>query len=117
MKFFAITFTAAIALCGAAFAGSADTITAHLSTPVVVGQKTLPAGDITMNVVSGTSDYPILAVRAQNGESVAVVVSRINNTDEQSHASLVLERRGDQLKLERVWLDDGTGFAVIPDGE
>jgi hypothetical protein len=116
MKVFAISFTV-LAICGAAFAGSADTITAHLSNPVVVGQKTLPAGDITMNVVSSGSDFPILAVRAQNGESVAVVVSRINSPDEQSHASVVLGRRGDQLKLERVWLDDGTGYAVIPDGE
>src|SRR5690349_16982865 len=108
MKIFTIAFTA-LALCGAALAGPADTINAHFSTPVLIGDKTLPAGDITFNVLRGSNSV-IVTARSQNGTAAAVVVNRIYDLDENGRASIVLGKHGNDLKLERIWLDGRTGF-------
>ena len=115
MKILTIAFTA-LALCGAALAGSVDTINAHFTTPIQIGDKTLPAGDVTFNVLRGSNSV-VLAARSQDGTAAAVVVNRISDIEEGGHTTVVLGRHGDALKLERIWLDDRTGFAVMPDGQ
>ena len=52
MKLFTIALSA-LAVCGAAFAAPVETITAHFATPVQVGDKVLPAGEVTFNVIHG----------------------------------------------------------------
>jgi hypothetical protein len=111
MKLLTIALSA-FALCGAALAAPIDTVTAHFSTPVMVGEKTLPAGDVTFNVIHGTSSL-LLTVRSASGPVALVVVNRIHESQEPGRASVIIGRSGDALKLERVWLDNGVGFAVM----
>jgi hypothetical protein len=103
---------AAFALGGAALAAPVDIVTVRFSTPVMVGEKTLPAGDVTFNVIHGTSSL-LLTARSASGEAALVVVTRIHGTDESGKASVVLGRSGDARRLERLWLDDGVGFEVM----
>lgn len=112
MKTLTIALTAVLAMAGSALAGTADTIKVHFANPVMVGEKVMPAGDAVMNVLRSSSDYLILTVRTADGEAAAVVVKRVTNGDERDATSVVLGRYGNQLRLERVLLDDGTGFAI-----
>jgi hypothetical protein len=110
MKLFTIALSA-LALCGAALAATVDTVNVRFSTPVMVGEKVLPAGDVTFNVIHGTSSV-LLTARAANGESAVVVVSRLHESDEPARSSVILGRSGNNLRVERVWLEDGVGFAI-----
>lgn len=115
MKILTLALTA-LALCGAALAGPQDTINAHFSTPVVIGEKTLPAGDVTFNVLRGSNSV-ILTARAEDGTIAAVLVNRIFDFEEGGKTTIVLSRHGKDMKLDRVWLDDRTGFAVFSDAQ
>jgi hypothetical protein len=115
MKLFTIALTA-LALCGAALAGPAEIINAHFSTPIFIGDKALPAGDITFNLLRG-SNSTILTARTQDGKVAAVMVSRIQDAGDATGTSVVLTRRGNDLKFERIQLDNGTTFAVSPDAQ
>jgi hypothetical protein len=115
MKTISTAFAFALAVCGAASA--ADSVNVHFSAPVLIGEKLLPAGDARINVLRGSNSV-ILTVRSEAGSSAAVVVNRITEqADEQGRATVVLGRQGKDLRLERVWLDDGNGFAVLPDAQ
>ena len=116
MKIFTIVLAAALSI-GAAFASPADTLMVKFASPVLVGDKLLPAGDATVSILRGASNYIILNVRAENGANAAVVVNRISNTDESISTSVVLGKRGNVLKLEKIWLDDHTGFEVTPEAQ
>jgi hypothetical protein len=111
MKILTIAFTA-LTLCGAALAESVDTINAHFTTPILIGDKTLPAGDITFNVLRGSNSV-VVAARSQDGTAATVLVNRVYDGEEGGHTTVVLGRHGNALKLERIWLDDRTGFAVL----
>jgi hypothetical protein len=115
MKILSIALTA-LALCGSALAGSADTINVHFSSPVQIGAKTLPAGDVTFNVLRSNTSI-ILTARAEDGTAAAVLVNRVYDTGETTRTSVVLGRHGKDLKLERIWLDDYTGYAVLNEGQ
>jgi hypothetical protein len=109
MKLFTIALSA-IALCGAAFAAPIDTMTARFDSPIMVGEKTLPAGDITFNVIHGTSST-ILTARSANGEAALIVVKPLHESDDTAKTEVILGRSGSTLKIERIWLD-GAGYAV-----
>jgi hypothetical protein len=110
MKIFGIALSV-LTLCGSALAGPADTINVHFNSPVQVGEKTLPAGDVTFNVLRGNNSI-ILTARAEDGTAAAIVVNRVYDHEGASRTSVVLGRSAAGLKLERIWLDDRTGFAV-----
>jgi hypothetical protein len=101
----------AIALCGAAFAAPIDIVTVRFNQPVMIGEKTLPAGEIRFSVLHGSSSI-LMTARAESGEAAVVVLNRLHESEEPGHTSVILSRSGDTLKLERLWLDDGSGFAV-----
>src|SRR5207248_8773928 len=108
---------AALTICGATLASAADIVNVHFSTPVMVGETTLPAGDVSIQILRG-SNSAILTARSESGAAVAVVVNRLNGLDDkEAHTSVILGRHGNALKLERIWLDDHTGFAVLPNAE
>jgi len=109
MKIFTIALSA-IALCGAAFAAPIDTFTARFANPVMIGEKTLPAGDVTFNVIHGNTSM-LLTARSANGEAALIVVNRIHESEDAGKSSVILGRSGSNLKLERVWLD-GVGYAI-----
>ena len=102
---------AALALCATAFA-SGETVRVHFSTPVMIGEKVLPAGDVTFHVNHGTSSL-LLTVHAENGESAAVVVNRLHESEAPNNTSVILGRSGNALKFERLWLSNGAGFGVV----
>jgi hypothetical protein len=91
-----------------------DTVTVRFATPVIVGEKTMPAGQCTIHIIRGSGDGVLLSVRADSGETTAVLVNRLSDGPDENNASVVLTRHGKDLKLDKVWLPDHTGFAVVP---
>jgi hypothetical protein len=113
MKLFTVVFAAALTI-GSAFAFSPDTLTVHFATPVLAGETMLPAGAVTVTVLRGTN-HAILTLRSDSGVTSTVIANRISDvTERDSAATVVLERHGNDLKIERIWLGDNTGFALRP---
>jgi hypothetical protein len=116
MKIFTRFCCAALALCSAIYAQSpADHMTVHFNTPVLVGENKIPAGDCDIQVMHGSSDSIILVLRSQAGPSALAVVSRLSEstTDARESTGVVLNRRGNDLQLYRVLLDNHTGYQLI----
>ncbi len=115
MKISTILFAAALTICSSALAFSPDTITVHFATPVLAGETMLPAGDVTIRVMRG-NNHVILTLRSDAGVTTTLVAARVTEFgDRQAEsATVVLGRHGNDLKIERIWLPDHTGFAVIP---
>jgi len=115
MKLFTTFCCAALALCSAVYAQSpADHITVHFNTPVIVGETKLPAGDCDIQVMRGTSDTIILVLRSQAGPYTGAVASRLSegNTDADGSPSVVLNRRGNDLHVYKILLNDSTGYQL-----
>ena len=110
MKLFTIALSA-LALCGAALAAPVETITARFATPVSVGDKVLPAGEVTFNVIHGTSSMMLVARTAYN-EAAVIMVSRQYGTEEIGKSEVVLNKTGNTLKLDKVYVD-GIAYAVV----
>jgi hypothetical protein len=116
MKLFTIIFATALTI-GSAFAYTPDTINTHFNTPVVVGETTLPAGDVTITISRGTNNV-ILTLRSASGVTASALANRISEfTDRDTNTTVVLGRHGNDLKVERIWLADHTGFALLPNAE
>src|SRR5260370_37854460 len=116
MKLFTTFCCAALALCSAIYAQSpADHMRVHFNTPVLVGEKEIPAGDCDIQVMHGSSDSIILTLRSQAGPSALAVVSRLSEDtpDARESTGVVLNRRGNDLHLYRVLLDNHTGYQLI----
>jgi len=116
MKIWMTMCAVGLSICGFVSAQMIDTISVHFSSPVVVGEKTMPAGDCTIHVIRGSGDTVILSVRAESGETTAVLVNRLTDGPD-DNASIVLTRHGKDLRLDKVWLPDHTGFSVLPTAE
>jgi hypothetical protein len=115
MKLFTTLCCAALTLCSAIYAQSpVDHMTVHFNTPVLVGEKEIPAGDCDIQVMHSSSDS-ILVLRSQTGTSALAVVSRLSEsaTDAKEGTSVVLNRRGNDLQLYRVLLDNHTAYQLI----
>jgi hypothetical protein len=116
MKLFTTFCCAALALCSAIYAQpAADHIRVHFNTPILVGEAKIPAGDCDIQVTHGSSDGILLVLRSQAGPSALAVVSRLSEdtTNEDGSAGVVLNRRGNDLQLYRVLLDNDTGYQLI----
>jgi hypothetical protein len=112
MKALTMTCAFVLCVCWAAFAYPADTITVRFANPVVVGETTLPAGNVTISVQRGTPNV-MLTFRAESGATVTAIASRISDLDEDRPDTLVvLTHEGNSLKVDRILLGDHTGFAL-----
>ena len=116
MKLFTTFCCAALALCSAIYAQStADRVTVHFNTPVIVGETKLPAGNCDIQIMRGSSDSTLSSSARKAAATALAVVSRMSdaNTDAAWSTSVVLNRRGDDLHLYRVLLDDHTGYQLL----
>ena len=109
------TICAAALLCGSMFAQHmVDQLDVHFSTPVVVGETQLPAGNVHIQVLRGTGNTT-LVFRAESGAAATAIVNRIIDEDPaDAGARLVLKNTGGIVRLDRVMMGDHTGFQVIP---
>jgi hypothetical protein len=116
MKLLPTLCCTALALGSALYAQTAaDHMTVHFSTPVIVGETKLPAGDCDIQVMPGTSDSIILVLRSQNGPSTLAVATRLSegNMDAEDSTGVVLHRRGDDLRLYRVLIANRNGYQLF----
>ena len=106
---------AAVALCNAVFAQTlTDHMTVRFSAPVLVGETKIPAGACDIQVVRGSSNNTIIVFRSETGISAATVASRVSDTDASENTSVVLNRRGDDLRLYRIMFADHVGYELNP---
>src|ERR1022692_2131470 len=118
MRVLTMICAAAIAVCGTVRAQSlVDRITVHFSTPVMVGDTTLPAGDCAIQVIRGSSDNVVLEVRSESGagDSILVQVNRLSesNVVTNGHTTVILSHRNNSYQLDQIVLPDRTGFLVL----
>jgi hypothetical protein len=114
-----ILFAAALAVAGSLHAmGLPDTVTVRFATPVVIGSQTLPAGTATIHILRGAGSV-VLSIASESGKTSSVFVNRLDEAAPETNgqADVVLERHGSDLRLERLWLPDHTGFEVLQAGE
>jgi hypothetical protein len=115
MKIFTTLCCAALALGSALYAQSSpDHMTVHFDQPVLVGETKLPAGDCEIRVMRGASDTTILVLRSENGRTIAALASHMNDDDAtpNDNASIILNRRGDDLQLSKVLFSDHSGYQL-----
>jgi hypothetical protein len=115
MKTLAAFCLAALALSSAAFAQlNPDRMTVHLSTPFMVGETKLPAGDCDIQLMHGSSESPILVIRSKGGPSVLAVATRMaeGDTDAAAQPSLILNHRGKDLQLSQVLFGDSIAYQL-----
>jgi hypothetical protein len=118
MKVLTMICAAAIAVCGTGRAQSlVDRVTVHFSTPVMVGDTTLPAGDCSIQVIRGSSDNVVLEVRSASTTPAAVLVqvNRFTDSNEviNGHVNVILSHRNNIYQLDRIVFSDHTGFQVL----
>jgi len=115
MKILTTIFGAALLLGGILNAQTiTDRVNVRFSTPVVVGDTKMPAGDCEIQVVRGGSDTLVLVVRSQAGPYTSVLATRLTDTTTEvsDHAVVVLDRVGDGYRLDRIVLPDHSGFQL-----
>ena len=91
------------------------TVTVHFTTPVVVSETVVPAGECTLQVRSSSGDTLMLVVRAAAGPTATVLVNRIvdETTDSIYNPHVVLRRIGNGYHFRKLPLADGTGFEAL----
>ena len=81
MKIMMTICAAAIAISGtlcAQPATSVDRVNVRFATPVEIGGSTIAAGDCSIQVLRGSGDNIILAIRPESGPTVSVLVNRVS---------------------------------------
>jgi hypothetical protein len=117
MKLLTTLCCAAVALCGAIYAQSPnDHMVVHFNTPVMIGETKLPAGDCDIQVMHGSS-YSVLVLRSAGAPSIEAVALRLSEADTDTGAgpSVILDRRGNDLHLNRIVFSDHTGYQLTND--
>jgi hypothetical protein len=117
MKLLTTLCCAAFALCSAIYAQSPnDHVVVHFSTPVMVGETKLPAGDCDIQVMRGSSDPIILVLRTPGGLTTMAVASHLyEGTESEGGPSVILNRHGDDLRVYRILFGDDTGYQLTND--
>src|ERR1041384_3494540 len=106
IKIIAVLFAAALAL----FAQNTDHVNVRFSTPVMVGETLMPAGDVHIQIQRGSGDSVTLAVRSAEGPAVNLLVNRFYDETGESiyNPHVVLRRTGDVVRFEKLLLADRT---------
>ena len=114
MKRFATICAAIVMAFGVVQAQNFNLLKARLSTPVTAGVTELPAGNVTIQVLDVGSTTTLL-VRSESGAETTLLVNRISRLANYSgpEASVRLERKGDAMILDQIWMSDTQGFQVI----
>lgn len=107
-------FCAALLLCVAAFAYPGDVVNVSFAHPVMVGDTTLPAGNVQITIQRSNS-YVLLTFRSDEGVVASMPAKLISDpTEQHSEATVILDRVNGALKVHRLWLPDSTGFELLP---
>jgi hypothetical protein len=113
MKLFKILCGAALTISGALYAQSLnDRITVNLPNPVVVNGVNMPAGPTTIDVLRSSGGL-ILAVRSESGPTATLLADRFDDTADESAPKIVLDRKGENYRIERILLPDHVGLQVL----
>jgi hypothetical protein len=115
MKIFTTFCCAALALASAMYAQSPiDHLTVRFSTPVMVGETKLPAGDCDIQVMRGNTDSIILVLRSQAGPYTTALASHMfeGSGEAERGTSVVLTHSGNDFHLNRILLSDHTGYQL-----
>lgn len=111
MKSILLLLAAALVLC----AQTPNMVTVHLTTPIVVGETTIPAGDCSIQIRHDAGDTLTLLVRSAEGPAATILVNRItdDSMDSIHNPHIVLRRTGNVLHFQKLLLADGTGFEAL----
>ncbi|MEI9972205.1 MAG: hypothetical protein WDO73_09195 [Ignavibacteriota bacterium] len=108
----------AMAFCGmsqAQQATSVDQVKVHFSTPVDAGGATIAAGDCSIQVLRAANNL-MLELHPETGPTVLVMATRFNEpfsrTEAGGAAQVILSRRGDNYRFDRILMPDHSGFEL-----
>jgi hypothetical protein len=110
----ALTMCCAVVLCvcWAAFASPAELVTVHFPNPVVVGETTLPAGNVSIEIHRGSPNV-MLTFRSESGVTSTLMASRITDvTLDHPDTQVILTHEGNTFKVDRIWFGDHNGLAL-----
>jgi hypothetical protein len=112
MKLFLTTLSGAALLVGSALYAqtSGDHLKVHFNTPVMVGETTFPAGDCDLQILHGASEK-MMVLRSSKTQAIVNVTAEYD-TDAPEQPSVVLDRRGENYRLNRILLPDHTGYRL-----
>jgi len=112
MKALTMSCAVVLCLCWAAFASPADLVTVHFANPVAVGETTLPAGNVSIEIHRGTPNV-MITFRSESGVTSTVTASRITDVVlDHPDTQVILNHEGNTFKVDRIWLGDHNGFAL-----
>ena len=117
MKKQAYTMIAMIVLLGSlAISAKAQTngrmaLIANIPFQFSIGNKSLPAGEYTVQSISDDSSYVVLRIQSRDGKTSAMLLTSTVKGKAPARSRLVFHRYGDRYYLRQVWVGgDSTGL-------
>ena len=90
MKLFTMILGAALAIGTLSAQNFGDQMKVKFSTPVVVNGVTLPAGEVTIQVIHNAGS-PLLSVRSEAGPQALVLASRMTSEETVNEPKVLLD--------------------------
>jgi hypothetical protein len=109
LKTFVMTITAA-ALLGSTGLYAQEKAVANIPFAFAVADKTMPAGQYSIQHVSGLNNHVVRVQSVANGESAMVLASASNasyKTKDNVEAKVIFHRYGDRYFFSEIWTADG----------
>lgn len=117
MKKQAYTMIAMIVLLGSlAISAKAQTngrmaLIANIPFQFSIGNKSLPAGEYTVQSISDDSSYVVLRIQSRDGKTSAMLLTSTVKGKAPARSRLVFHRYGNQYFFTQAWVDgDSTGL-------
>ena len=117
MKKQAYTMIAMIVLIGSlAMSAKAQTngrmaLIANIPFQFSIGNKSLPAGEYTLQSISDDSSYVVLRIQSRDGKTSAMLLTSTVKGKAPARSRLVFHRYGNQYFFTQAWVDgDSTGL-------
>ena len=93
-----------------------DMVKVNLPHSVIVGDKTLPPGEYTIQQLEGANDAPVLLIYNGNGmkfQTSALTIAALDPNTPQ-HSSVTLHHIGDNYYIDKIWVQGKNYGYQIP---
>lgn len=100
---------------GVMSAGTMNRITVNLPQDTLAGGNTLPAGTYTITDIEPAGGVHVFIFRGEGGKQVTLQAGTIDQASEPSKSSLVLFRKGSEVRLDKLLIEGSSvGYEFEP---